>query len=84
MVGAYLDFGNLGLSIARRTSENPQYNFNKPGRAFVGVITEQVGMLNRGESAAGTDIAIRDVTCIKPDRDKPWIIRTALSQLFDC
>lgn len=50
----------------------------------MGMVTEEISMLNRREGSAATNYKIRDFTIIEADWYQPWIIWSTLAQLFNC
>src|SRR6266568_5160271 len=56
---------------------------NKPCNILVVVITEQVSALNRRQGPASADVPVGDITVVESDRDKPWLVWGAQSQLLD-
>jgi hypothetical protein len=70
-------------SSVRGTAENSANGFDEARCALSGVVTEQVGSMDRSECAAGADVTIRDIALIESNRDEPRVIRTAQSRLLD-
>ena len=73
----------IGRCLGRLFSKNSRDGSDEPPRTLVKILPIQIGALNRGERAATANITIRYVALIKPDWDKPRLVRAAQTQLLD-